>query len=87
VAFCNVPLTIVEPSVWKRTLGLRAAEKEGSRQLALQLFPSAHALLARKRDHGRGESALIALAGHKVSASHGAEDTPDVPASHSTMKG
>jgi hypothetical protein len=26
------------------------------------LFPAAHALLARKRDHGRGEAALIALA-------------------------
>jgi hypothetical protein len=28
---------------------------------ALQLFPTAHALLARKRDHGRAEAALIAL--------------------------
>jgi hypothetical protein len=28
----------------------------------LQLFPSAHHLLARKMDHGRAEAALIALA-------------------------
>ena len=27
----------------------------------LQLFPAAHALLARKRDHGRSEAALISL--------------------------
>jgi hypothetical protein len=26
-----------------------------------QLFPTAHALLAHKRDHGRAEAALIAL--------------------------
>jgi hypothetical protein len=32
-----------------------------SRQRALQLFPSAHALLARKKDHGRSEAALIAF--------------------------
>ena len=34
-----------------------------ARQRALQLFPAAHALLARKKDHGRAEAALIALAG------------------------
>jgi len=27
------------------------------------LFPAAHALLARRKDHGRGEAALIALFG------------------------
>jgi hypothetical protein len=27
----------------------------------LQLCPAAHALLARKKDHGRAEAALIAL--------------------------
>jgi hypothetical protein len=30
---------------------------------ALQLFPSAHALLALKKDHGRAEASLIALFG------------------------
>jgi crossover junction endodeoxyribonuclease RuvC len=60
VALCNIPLTIVEPAVWKRRLGLYGADKENSRQRALQLFPSAHALLARKMDHGRAEAALIA---------------------------
>jgi crossover junction endodeoxyribonuclease RuvC len=62
VTLCKIPLTIVEPSVWKRLHGLRGGHKELSRQRALQLFPAAHSLLARKRDHGRAEAALIALA-------------------------
>jgi crossover junction endodeoxyribonuclease RuvC len=65
VACCEIPLTIVEPAIWKRFHQLRGGDKEGARQRALQLFPSAHGLLARKRDHGRAEAALIALAGSK----------------------
>jgi crossover junction endodeoxyribonuclease RuvC len=52
----------------KKFHGLRGGDKEGSRQRALQLFPAAHALLARKKDHGRAEASLIALFGAK---SHG----------------
>jgi hypothetical protein len=29
----------------------------------LQLFPAAHAVFARKKDHGRAEASLIALYG------------------------
>ena len=61
IAGCAVPLTIIEPAAWKRFHGLRGSDKETSRQRALQLFPGAHALLARKMDHGRAEAALIAL--------------------------
>ena len=50
---CEIPMTIIEPAVWKRALHLRGKDKEGARQLALQRFPAAHALLARKRDHQR----------------------------------
>jgi crossover junction endodeoxyribonuclease RuvC len=63
VAGCEVPFTIIEPTAWKKFHALRGGDKETSRQRALQLFPSAHALLARKRDHGRAEAALIALLG------------------------
>jgi len=63
VACCAIPLTIVEPSIWKKLHALRGGDKEAGRQRALQLFPTAHELLARKRDHGRAEAALIALAG------------------------
>jgi crossover junction endodeoxyribonuclease RuvC len=60
-ALCGIPLTIIEPSAWKKFHGLRGKDKEPSRQRALQLFPAAHALFARKKDHGRAEAALIAL--------------------------
>ena len=62
IACCEIPTTIIEPTAWKRFHNLpRGADKELSRQRALQLFPAAHSLLARKKDHGRGEAALIAL--------------------------
>jgi len=60
---CEIPMTIVEPSVWKKFHQLRGGDKEGGRQRALQLFPSAHPAFARKKDHGRAEAALIALYG------------------------
>jgi crossover junction endodeoxyribonuclease RuvC len=63
IACCGIPMTIVEPSAWKKFHGLRGSEKEPSRQRALQIFPAAHALLALKRHHGRAEAALIAMAG------------------------
>jgi Holliday junction resolvasome RuvABC endonuclease subunit len=63
IACCEIPLTIVEPSMWKKFHQLRGGDKEAGRQRALQLFPAAHAMLARKKDHGRAEAALIALAG------------------------
>lgn len=60
---CEIPMTIIEPSTWKKFHALRSGDKETSRQRALQLFPAAHALFARKMDHGRAEAALIALSG------------------------
>jgi crossover junction endodeoxyribonuclease RuvC len=67
IALSGIPVTIVEPSVWKRFWRLPGKDKESSRQKALQLFPAAHALLARKKDHGRAEATLIALYGAKSS--------------------
>src|SRR5215831_6203178 len=61
IQLLEIPMNIIEPSVWKRHYQLRGGDKEGSRQRALLTFPSAHALLARRRDHGRGEASLIAL--------------------------
>src|SRR6516162_4180408 len=63
IALCGVPLTIVEPTAWKKFHALRGKDKELSRQRALQLFPAAHALLAHKKDHGRAEAMLVALYG------------------------
>lgn len=63
MVLCAVPLEIIEPTAWKRFWKLPPKDKERSRQRALELFPSAHSLLARKLDHGRAEAALIALYG------------------------
>jgi crossover junction endodeoxyribonuclease RuvC len=63
IALSGTPMTVVEPSAWKKFHQLRGGEKEASRQRALQLFPEAHALLGRRKDHGRGEAALLALYG------------------------
>jgi hypothetical protein len=49
--------------MWKKFYGLRGGDKESGRQRALLTFPAGHALLARKRDHGRSEAALLALYG------------------------
>jgi crossover junction endodeoxyribonuclease RuvC len=68
IACCEVPLTIVEPTAWKKFHNLHKASgqtatevKEASRQRALMLFPAAHCLISRRMDHGRAEAALIAL--------------------------
>ena len=63
IALCSIPVEIVEPSAWKRFWKLPGKDKESGRQKALQLFPAAHGMLARRRDHNRAESALIALYG------------------------
>jgi crossover junction endodeoxyribonuclease RuvC len=63
IALCSIPVEIVEPTAWKRFWKLPGKDKEGARQKALQLFPTAHAALARKKDHGRAEASLIALYG------------------------
>jgi crossover junction endodeoxyribonuclease RuvC len=67
IVLSGIPVTIVEPSVWKRFWRLPGKDKESSRQQALQLFPAAHAALARKKDHGRAEASLIALFGARSS--------------------
>lgn len=70
----GIPLTVIESSAWKKTHGLIKPSgmdgkawgkvvKENSRQRALQLFPEAHEMLARKMDHGRAEAILIARHG------------------------
>ena len=39
IALSGIPVTIVEPSVWKRFHKLPGKEKEASRQRALEIFP------------------------------------------------
>ncbi|BDA48572.1 Holliday junction resolvase MOC1, chloroplastic [Coccomyxa sp. Obi] len=50
----------VTSRAWKIDLQLNGKGKEGSRLLAIRLFPTAADLLKRKKDHGRAEAMLIA---------------------------
>lgn len=63
VACCGIPITMVAPATWKKHHGLAGPDKEKSRVLAVRLFPEAASTLARKKDHGRAEAALIASYG------------------------
>ncbi len=55
----------VQPTVWKRALGLAGKEKDDARLKALDLWPSRAQLFARKKDCGRADAALIALWNHR----------------------
>jgi crossover junction endodeoxyribonuclease RuvC len=66
ITLSEIPAEFVEPSVWKRFFKLPGKDKELARQKALQLFPAAHLLFSRKKDHGRAEAALIALFGARL---------------------
>jgi hypothetical protein len=52
----------VTPQAWKKHWKLKGGDenKDASRQLALQRWPQHAHLMARKKDHGRAEAALIA---------------------------
>ena len=67
VASLLVPQVYVTPGKWKRFYGL-SAEKEKSRELAIQTWPASDAF-RRKKDHGRSEAALLALYGAKLHGS------------------
>lgn len=58
-----IPITIIEPTAWKKASNLAKADKEASRQRAIQLFPDSAGFFPRKKDHGLAEAALIARAG------------------------
>jgi crossover junction endodeoxyribonuclease RuvC len=59
VAALEIPVHFVAPGRWKKHFGL-TSDKEQSRARALQLWPGQSDLFARKKDHGRAESALLA---------------------------
>jgi crossover junction endodeoxyribonuclease RuvC len=65
VVLSGVPWSLVEPTAWKKYHKL-GRDKELARQRAIQLLPSAHDYLARRKDHNRAESILIALYGAQV---------------------
>jgi len=81
IALTAIPLELVEPSKWKKFFNLPGKDKEAARQRAIAMFPNYHGLLARKRDHGRAESALIAVFGLRTGLAGIATSAPLVPQS------
>lgn len=57
VTTLDLPLTLVRPATWKRSVGL-SSDKEQARLRAQQRFPGAD--LRHKKDHGRAEALLLA---------------------------
>jgi crossover junction endodeoxyribonuclease RuvC len=62
VAACRIPVTMVEPTTWKRHLRLNS-NKEDCRARAIQLLPDAASELQRVKDHHRGEAVLLGFYG------------------------
>ncbi len=60
-----VPVQMVAPAWWKRRVGIPpgADKKDAARSEAIRRWPAKAALFARKKDDGRAEAALIAVAG------------------------
>lgn len=59
VAARGLPVTYVTPHKWKKAMGV-TADKNSSRQAAINLWPNEAELFKRVRDADRAEAALIA---------------------------
>lgn len=73
LAALSIPVTLIAPAAWKRTVGIppgKDGAKDAARSQALRRWPDKAALFARVKDDGRAEPALLALAGLKREASH-----------------
>lgn len=59
------PLFMVTPTMWKSKMGLLKSDKNASRELARRLLPALAGDLARVKDDGVAEAALMALYGRR----------------------
>lgn len=70
----QIPFAVVTPQRWKGALmDGQGKEKDASRARAMQLFPTASASLARKKDVDRADALLIAEYGRRILQSPKAE--------------
>ena len=58
-----IPFDTVRPRDWKAFFGLLKADKNASREKAMQIFPDDAAQFKRVKDHDRAEASLIAWRG------------------------
>lgn len=63
IAANMIPMHLVRPQIWKRSLGLLRADKDASRQLASRLMPEHHAQWRLAKHDGRAEASLLARYG------------------------
>jgi crossover junction endodeoxyribonuclease RuvC len=56
----QIPVRFVRPQYWKGKAGLKNAEKDAARTLAIQLHPEVADMLTRKKDVGRADAICIA---------------------------
>jgi hypothetical protein len=69
VAALGIPCDLVPPSVWTRAMKVRVGSgPEGARQRALEINPALAEALARKGDHNRAASFLLAKWGSECSS-------------------
>lgn len=61
----NARVVLVRPQVWKKKYGLIGKPKDSSRKEAYLRFPELRSSLARKKDDGRAEAALLADYGRR----------------------
>lgn len=59
----GIPYQLISPTTWKKQAGLTGKDKNASRSLAMQLFPSHADRFAKKKSDGLAEAALIARFG------------------------
>lgn len=62
----GIPAKHISPASWKRAIGIppgKEGAKDAARSEAIRRWPSQADLFARKKDDGRAEAALIAIAG------------------------
>lgn len=64
LACFGMPMELVTPQKWKKSLGLIGTDKDAARTKAIQLLPGAP--LARKKDIGRADALLLALHGWRT---------------------
>lgn len=65
LAAYDIPTTLVTPQSWQKAIEVRGG-KDGSRERAMQLFPSHASLFSRVKDDGRADAALIAAYGERM---------------------
>jgi crossover junction endodeoxyribonuclease RuvC len=61
--YADVPIHFVTPAVWKAKLSLLNSDKNASREMARRLMPSIAKDVARVKDDGVAEAALLAYYG------------------------